>query len=204
MGREKHLATYRRLTGLYPGSFRHEYRSDLVELFGAQMEDEGPVRVWLRAIRDLAVTVPTQQLEVRMDRPSGNIVTALFSIASAASVLLALVLGSAPTALLFLSVAIATGAVAFWSFSASRSARPAGAVQESWWKFLLAGLSLAAATAIGVKIPWPSAIDLGDFSYWLVVVSGMTSITLVGTGLVLAIARLIGRQRGSGTGASIA
>lgn len=199
-----HVAIYERLTGLYPAPFRDEYRSDLVALFDAQMQDESPIRVWLRALRDLAVTVPTLQLEVRMDRPSGNIVTTLFSIATAATALLAVVSGSASTALPFLFIAIATGAVAYWSFSASRSARPPGAVSQSWWKFLLAGVGLAVATAIAVKIPWPAAIDLGDLSYWLVVISGMMSITLAGSGIVLGIGNLIRRQRVSGTGAPIA
>lgn len=68
----------------------------------------------------------------------------------------------------------------------------------SWWRFLLAGSSLAAVTVMAVKIPWPAAIDLGDLSYWLVVMSAMTSITLVGIGIALAIGNQIRRQRVSG------
>ena len=203
-GPRDHVAIYQRLTALYPAPFRAEYRSDLVALFAAQMRDERPTRVWLRALRDLAVTVPTQQLEVRMDRPSGNIVTALFSIVAAASLLLALTLGSGPTAVLFLAGGIAAGLTASWSFNATRSARVPGAVSESWWKFLVAGSSLAAVTLVATRIPWPAAVDIGDLAYWLVVASGMTVISLVGIGIVLAVRQLIRRQRLSDAATPIA
>lgn len=55
-----HVAVYRRITRLYPPSFRHNYGADLVTLFAHQIQDEPPIRVWFRTLRDLAVSVPTQ------------------------------------------------------------------------------------------------------------------------------------------------
>lgn len=198
-----HASIYRRLTALYPRPFREEYRLDLLALFMVQLHDEPPIRVWIRALRDLAVTVPTQHLEVRMHRPSNNIVTAAFSAAAASAGLLALVVGSGSTMFLFLAIAISTGAVAFWSWSAGRPVRHPRAVSQSWWKVLLAGSVVAGATFVAVKIPWPEWIDIGDLSYWLVVVLGMTALALLGIGILLAIINLIGRRRPPRAGASV-
>ena len=61
---------YRHLSALYPKSFRVEYGDDLVTTFTEQLRDEGAARVWLSAIRDLVVSIPTQHLEARMKRPA--------------------------------------------------------------------------------------------------------------------------------------
>jgi hypothetical protein len=199
-----HAAIYRRLTALYPARFRDEYRPDLVALFEAQLRDEPPIRVWLRALRDLAVTVPTQQLEVRTNRPSSNLVAAVFSVAAASVGIIALTLGSAPTTLFLLIIGIATGAGAVWSWNAGRSVRVLGFVSRSWWRFLLAGSVLAVITSAAAKIPWPKAIDLGALSYWLIVVAGMTSLTLLGIGVLLSLATLVRRHRPRRAGAPAA
>ncbi|HEX9969540.1 MAG TPA: hypothetical protein VGB03_05320, partial [Acidimicrobiales bacterium] len=91
-----HLGAYRRLTALYPRSFRQEYRADLVALFAAQLGDEPAARVWLRTARDLAVSVPARHLEAHMQNPSPRIVPLAAGVAAGAAALMALVGGTGP------------------------------------------------------------------------------------------------------------
>jgi hypothetical protein len=79
-GPNAHVALYRHLIALYPHSFRDSYAADLVDLFAEQLRDLPPLRVWLRTVRDLAVTVPTQHLAAHMNRPSPRIVMILSAL----------------------------------------------------------------------------------------------------------------------------
>jgi len=94
--RNVHLAVYRRMTRLYPASFRQDYGEDLGALFAKQIEDESAGRVWARTIRDLAVSVPFQRLETHMNRPSSHLLTGMFGVLAATATLLALTLGTGP------------------------------------------------------------------------------------------------------------
>lgn len=188
-----HIAAYRRLTALYPRGFRDEYRTDLVALFGQQVEDDGPGRAWLRTARDVAVSVPVQHLEAHMHRPSHNIVTAGSSVVAIAAALLAFTMGTA-TSLVLLLGALASGAIAIWSWKANRPLRVANKTDSAWWKFLVGGVALVIATFSAMAVPWPDAIDLGDNTYWLIVTSVVTGVALGTIGLVLGIGALIHRK----------
>jgi hypothetical protein len=189
-----HIAAYRRLTALYPRRFRDEYRSDLVALFGQQLEDHGPGRVWLRTARDIAVTIPVQHLEEHVHRPSHNLVTAASSVVAIAATLLAITMGTATSPVLLL-VALGSGAIATWSWKANRPIQVPNDVSSAWWRFLIAGMALVIVTFSAMAVPWPDAIDLGDNAYWLIVFSIMTGLALGAIGLLLGIGALIQRRR---------
>lgn len=193
MRHDRQLTIYRALTGLYPRSFRDDYREDLTILFSHQIKDEPPFGVWTRTIRDLAVTVPTHHLEAHMHRPPTPVLVGICSVISATATALAVVLGtSAPSlSIVFLMVALASGAVGIWAWRAQQPVHDFGSLDTLWWKFLVAGVSMVAATFAGMAIPWPDAIDLGDNAYWLVVISMMTGIMLSALGLLLGMAALI-------------
>jgi hypothetical protein len=188
-----HIAVYRRLTALYPRRFRDEYRTDLVALFSHQLEDDGPGRVWLRTARDIAVTIPVQHLEAHVHRPSHNIVTAISSVVAIAAALLAIILGTAMSLVLFL-VALGSGAIAISSWKANRPLRVAHNVDSAWWKFLAGGVALVIVTFSAMAVPWPDAMDLGENAYWLVVFSVMTGLALGAIGLALGLGALIHRK----------
>jgi hypothetical protein len=191
---DTHIAAYRRLTALYPRRFRDEYRSDLVALFGQQLEDHGPGRVWLRTARDIAVTIPVQHLEEHVHRPSHNLVTAASSVVAIAATLLAITMGTATSPVLLL-VALGSGAIATWSWKANRPIQVPNDVSSAWWRFLIAGMALVIVTFSAMAVPWPDAIDLGDNAYWLIVFSIMTGLALGAIGLLLGIGALIQRRR---------
>lgn len=188
-----HIAVYRRLTALYPRRFRDEYRTDLVALFSQQLEDDGPSRVWLRTARDIAVTIPAQHLEAHVHRPSHNLVTAASSVVAIAAALLAITIGTAAS-LVLVVVALWSGAIAMWSWKATRPLRVANNVDSAWWKFLAGGAALVIVTFSAMAVPWPNSIDLGDNAYWLIVISVMTGIALGTIGVLLGIGALIHRK----------
>src|SRR5437763_861461 len=103
--RGPHVAAYRRITRLYPPSFRHDYGADLIALFARQIQDEPAFRVWMRTFRDLAVTVPTQRLEAHMKHSSSRLVTAGSGVVAGTSALLAFTIGTGPAMPVFLVVA---------------------------------------------------------------------------------------------------
>jgi hypothetical protein len=200
--RRTHVAVYRSLTRLYPSSFRRSYDADLIALFADQLDDESSLRVWLRTLRDLAVSVPTQRLETHMNRPSARIVTAASGLVAGTASLLALTIGSGPALPVFLIIAVIAGSIAYWSWRNDQPLRADGAAAKSWWKVLLAGPALATVTIGAISIPWPQAMDLGDNAYWLVVIAFMTSLALAALGLLLGTSALIGRHHTRHPGAS--
>ncbi|HEV2809821.1 MAG TPA: hypothetical protein VGV93_05410 [Acidimicrobiales bacterium] len=197
MSHDRHLSIYCALTGLYPRSFRDDYREDLAVLFSHQISDESPIGVWARTIRDLAVTVPTLHLEAAMHRPPTPVLVGICSVVAASALALALVLGTGGPAvsIVFLMVAVVSAAVGVSAWRAQRPIRELDSIDVVWWKFLVAGVSLVAATFAGMAIPWPSAMDLGDNAYWLVVISMMTGFMLVGLGVLLGISALVRHHR---------
>ena len=199
--RPSHVAVYGRLTALYPRSFRDDYRADLVALFAQQLRDEPPGRVWFRALRDLAVTVPTQHLEAHMIRPSPHIVTLAFGVVAGNMALLAVIAGTAPVMPIFAALALVAGAMAYWSWQSSRVLGPVDG-GRLWWKLIMAGATLAALTFVAMAIPWREAVDLGDNAYWLVLFAFLASLTLAATGLLLGLGTWIQRRRTRHAGAS--
>ena len=204
MSPDRHLSIYRVLTGLYPRSFRDDYREDLAVLFSHQISDESPIVVWARTIRDLAVTVPAHHLEAAMHRPPTAVLVGICSVVAACALALALVLGTGgpPVSTVFLLVAVVSGAVGVSAWRAQRPIHDVDSIDAVWWKFLVAGVSLVAATFGGMAIPWPSSMDLGDNAYWLVVISMMTGFMLGALGVLLGIAALVRRHRHGPSSAS--
>ena len=197
MSHHRQLTLYRALTGLYPRSFREDYREDLALLFAHQINDEPPLRVWARAIRDLAVTVPAHHLEARMHRPPAPVLVGMCSVVTATALALAMVLGTGRPAfsIVFLMVAVVSGALGVSAWRAQQPVHDTASFDASWWKFLVGGVSVAAATFAGMAIPWPDAIDLGDNAYWLIVISMMTGFMLAALGVLLGITTLVRHHR---------
>jgi hypothetical protein len=202
--RDNPMRVYRSLTALYPKTFRSEYRHDLVALLEEQLQDEPPLRVWARTLRDLAVTIPTQHLEVRMHRPSGRALTVASAIVALTAALAGIVVGSPVPILLLLLVAAGAATLAIWSWRANRPLKVGNPAARAWWKFLLAGVLLAAITFSAIAFPWPNAIDLGDAAYWLAVGGVLTSVVLGMVGVVLGISALVIRGRNVSLGAPAA
>ncbi len=75
MNTQRSIAAYRHLTSLYPKSFRDEYRDDLVAVFTEQLNNKHTAHVWLFAVHDLIISIPSQHLEARMNRPAPQSVT---------------------------------------------------------------------------------------------------------------------------------
>jgi len=196
MSHHRHQMIYRALTGLYPRAFRNDYREDLVVLFSHQISDEAPVGVWARTIRDLAITVPAHHLEAAMHRPPTPVLVGICSVTAASALALALVVGTGGPAvsIVFLMVAVVSAVVGVWAWRAQQPIHD-GSLGAIWWKFLVAGVSLVAATFAGMSIPWPQAVDLGDNAYWLVVISMMTGFMLGALGVLLGIAAVVRRHR---------
>ena len=199
--RPSHVAVYTRLTALYPRSFCDDYRDDLVALFAEQLRDEPRGRVWFRAVRDLAVTVPIQHLEAHMTRPSPRIVTLAFGVVAGNMALLAVIAGTAPIVPIFVVLALVAGAIAYWSWQSSRVLGPVNGGRV-WSKLLMAGATLAALTFVAMAIPWPDAVDLGDNAYWVVLFAFLASLTLAATGLLLGLGTWLQRRRTRHAGAS--
>jgi predicted permease len=55
---------FRALLFAYPAEFRHEYGSEMEEVFSERMQSESAARVWLDALRDLIVAAPREHLHI--------------------------------------------------------------------------------------------------------------------------------------------
>jgi len=192
--RRIHVAAYRRLTALYPRRFQEDYRDDLVAIFTQQLHDEAAARVWLRTLLDLAVTVPTQQLEAHMHRSSSKVVAVATAALSAAACALTIVLGGPAPSWPFLLIALVAGTVAVLSWRAGRPISVGSAAARTWWKFHVAGGVLAVVTFSAMAIPWPDSMDIG-FAYFLALFGILASLTLAAVGLVLGLAALMHYRR---------
>ncbi len=182
----RQVAVYRRLTALYPRSFRDEYRDDLTAMFASQLADDGALRCWLRTALDLMVTVPTQQMESQMNRTSNHLVPLIYTAIAAGGALVAIVGGSNRTMLVIgACIALAAGAAAVVAWR--RSQPIVGAIgTNGWWKFIVAGAALVAGVVV--------AAGLGVEEWFLGMLAVFVGFVLTLTGVVLGIARLMGRQ----------
>lgn len=185
------VVAYRRLTALYPRAFREEYRADLVALFTDQLQDGRVAGVWFRTIGDLAVTVPSQHLEVRMKRSSGGLVTATAIVVATVAAVTAAVFGFAPMAIPLAVVALLATAVAVLSWRANHLGRgTAAAAGRNWWKFLLAGVATFATLALGTWL-----VDNAALPWALLAAMYLAGWILSITGAVLGAGHLIQRLR---------
>jgi hypothetical protein len=180
---------YRRATRLYPRRFREAYGPDLVQLFTDQLRDEAAWRVLIRSAVDLAITVPTRHLEAHMNRSPTPLVPVLFGALALSSVIVGLVVGSPIVLLLCLAVGVSAGALGLIAARGNRGLTEPHPTTAHWWKALVAGGGLlaaliAATTATG---------ELPDGGWLIAMVIGLTSIVLLGAGVVLGIAHLASR-----------
>jgi len=62
--RRRAVRIYRALLFAYPAEFRHEYASEMEQLFAQRLASEPRLRVWLDTLRDIAVTAPREHLHI--------------------------------------------------------------------------------------------------------------------------------------------
>jgi uncharacterized membrane protein YphA (DoxX/SURF4 family) len=176
---------YRRLLRCYPRSFRDEYGSDMERLLADQLDDERALRVWLRALTDLVLTVPTRHLEVHMARTPSMLVPILFASVGVAGVTVAVVIG---THFRVAAAALAIGvSAAILAIAAARSNRPVAApaaTTAQWWKLVAIGIGALAVMIVGEGA---TNIDL-----WMpMVMTVFAALLLIAAGVVLGLAHLV-------------
>ncbi len=190
MSTQRSIAAYRHLSALYPRSFRDEYGDDLVATFAEQLADEGAGRVWLSTFRDLVVTVPSQHLEARMNRPAPQTVAMIASGVTVAAVVLALAAGTGPVVGVFLLAAVAALVVATLAWKAARPVGRNGiGVTNRWRTLLVVGVALLTAVIVVINVPPYNDKDLPEAGWALMMLSLVTSVVLIVVGLTIGIAR---------------
>lgn len=185
-GDSRAVHVYSMLIGLYPRRFRDEYGADMVQLLREQYAAEPAWRVWGRAAADLALTIPTQQLEAHMNRVPNHLVPLLNTALAAAGVLLAILGGTNLTMLIVgLCIAVAAGAMAVIGW---RRAAPIGAniATVGWWKLVVAGPCIVIAVIV--------AAGIGVEAWYLGILLVLFACVLTGTGLLLGVLRLTNRR----------
>ncbi len=190
MNTDRQINTYRQLAKLYPTSFRDEYGDDLVAVFAEQLDDEGTGRVWFSTIHDLIVTVPTQHLEVHMNRPTPHTVALIATSITVAALILAVIAGTGPVVGVFLLIAVAALVVATLSWKAARTAGELGKATASRWRtFLLIGVALLIAVIVVINVPPYNNRDLPGAGWALMMLSLVTSVALITVGVTIGIAQ---------------
>jgi len=146
------VRVYGTLVGLYPREFRDDYGADMVQLVRDQFSDEPAWRVCGRAAIDLAITIPTQQMEARMNRAPSHFVPLIYTAAAAAGALFAIVGGTNVTMLVIgacIAVACGTMAGIAWRRSGPLHATTAN---NGWWKFVIAGPCIIAGVIVAAGL----------------------------------------------------
>lgn len=195
MSRQVQVRIYKRLVRGYPRSFRDEYGEDLAATFALQLAELGPARCWVRATRDLLVTVPVQRLETHMKRPAHSSVALICGAFAIAGTALAIVAGPSPFAVVVLLGAVVAAVVAVRS---RRSGRPAVVVAEgssTWKRFLFTGGGLLAVLIVAMNIPANQDSELSEVGWLALMGFLLLSMALISAGVILAIARLSSRGR---------
>lgn len=189
-----HIALYRQFATCYPRGFRDEYGDDLATTFALQLAELGPARCWLRTGRDLMITIPTQHLELRMNRPSSSAVTGGCLALAVGATLAALVTGTSFYGLILVLLAIVALALAMASRRATRSALSLER-STSWKKFLATGSVLLLAIVVLLNLPANKDRELSEVAWSAMMVSLLFSLTLIGAGVVLGAGRLLDHRR---------
>lgn len=190
MNAQRNITAYRCLSKLYPKSFRDEYGDDLIATFTEQLRDERASRLWLSTIRDLAVTVPTQHLEVHMNRPTPRIVAVIASTVTVASLAMAMVTGTGAATGVFLLIAVASLVVATLAWKATHPAGQNGpTVMHRWRTILSLGIGLVTAVIVVINVPPYNDRDLPSAGWALMMLSLVTGVALITVGLTMGVAR---------------
>jgi hypothetical protein len=195
MSADFQVAVYRCLAALYPKAFRDVYRDDLAATFALQVRDEGPGRVWLRTLRDLIITIPSQHMEARMNYHPTPHATAIPVLSIAVGVgVLAVMSDAGPVPWILLLIALAGLLVAVLSWQAARPMHPTPArYAKHWKKCLVTGVALLAGLIVALNVP-PLNGDVG--AVWLLVIAGLViSVALIASGIAMGVAQWSTRHR---------
>lgn len=180
------VRVYGTLVGLYPRRFRDDYGADMVQLVRDQCADEPAWKVYGRVAIDLAITIPTQQMEAHMKRTPSHLVPLIYTAAATAGALLAIV-GGTNVAMLIIGacIAVACGTMAAIAW---RRAGPLRGTSTNrwWWKLVIAGPCIVAVVII--------AAGFGVEAWFAGVVAVFFAFVLTGVGLLLGFARLVSRR----------
>lgn len=191
MSAQPAIGVYRTLLRLYPRRFRDEYGPDMALLFADQLRDEPAARVWVRGMVDLAITVPTRHLEAHMNRPPTPVAPLLFVVVSLTGVCIAVIGGSSLGMLAVgLSVAAVAAALAAAAWRHTRPVAVARPATAHWWKFLTGG----AGILVAVIVLTTATGEVDDSMWWPMVITVVGALLLLGTGVVLGVARLTGNH----------
>lgn len=190
MSTNRLVNAYRHTIRLYPRSFRDEFGDDLVGLFADQLADERAARVVTRTILDLALSVPQRHLESDMHLTRTSVLPVVFFALALASLVVGLAVGH-PAVLG--ACALATLAFLGLALVALHRARPLHEVRSipsRWWVVLGCGVVLLA----GLVVVTRATGELPEGGWFLAMVTGLTAIVLIATGLGLGVVQLVGRS----------
>jgi hypothetical protein len=184
------VTAYRLAIRLYPRAFRDEFGDDLVQLFADQLADERAPRIVARTVLDLALSVPQRHLESDMRTTRSSILPVVFFVAALSSLAVGLVVGHPAV----LGVcAVVTLAFVTLGLVAVHRARPLSEVRSApsrWWVALTTGVVLM----VGLVVVTNATGELPEGGWLLAMITGLTALVLIGTGLVLGIVHLAGRS----------
>ena len=180
------VRAYSALVALYPRTFRDEYGEDMVQLVRDTCEDEPTWRVASRVVVDLALSIPTQHLEIHMKRNPSPLIPLIYTAVAAAGVLLAIA-GGTSVALLVVGVAVAVIAATLAVIAWRRAAPTGGSIQtQHWWKLVLAGPVLLSGVIV--------AAQAGVEAWFAGLLTVFLGLILTGVGLLLGLKRLTTRR----------
>jgi hypothetical protein len=189
MNTQRSIAAYRHLTSLYPKSFRDEYRDDLVAVFTEQLDNEHTAHVWLFAVHDLIISIPSQHLEARMNRSASQSVTLIATVAMIAALVLGVVAGTGPVVGVFVWCAIVALVVATLARKASRRTSGVDLGSTSRWRtYLAAGIVLLTSAVVVINVPPYNDRQLPGIVWVLMMMSLVTSVGLITVGITMGIA----------------
>jgi len=180
------VRVYRLLVRLYPREFRDEYGADMVQLLRDQRRDESSWRVGVRCAVDFAVSVPTQHIEARMNRPATHLVPLLYTALAVGGLLFA-ILGGSNIAIVALgaSISISAGAMAAVTWKQSGPIR-ARIATNGWWKLVITGPCIIVLLVV--------AAGFGVEAWELMMFALLVAFVATATGVLLGIAHLAQRH----------
>ncbi len=140
---DRHQALYRALVALYPRSFREGYADPMVQLFADRVRDVG-AKAWLRALPDLARTVPVERIEAVMNRlgPGARVLALAFVVLGATVVAIGIGGGGVPIIAVAVVAVLVSQRRLFATLGGER-APLRHAVVQAWWAPVAGLLGLA-------------------------------------------------------------
>ncbi len=177
-----HERGYRALIGLYPREFRRSYGDALVQFFRDDVRERGAARGWGRALTDLLVSIPVQQVEVTLMQRSRLRTVAMLALPVLAAFA---AIGFGRFVVLLVPLALA-GAVAMYLSSRRAYNEAVVGVAGSWWRVMLAG----ALVLVGMGVAAEYGPDLDWFPWYLAVMTYLTGWGLIVAGAMLGLLRL--------------